>query len=208
MNPAKWLNIFLILVFSYMMMGSLHARNIEVTPYAGWYFAGKLSVQEGDANIRNNMNFGLSISVPIRPDIMVELIYNRLDTYVDLIRRPTGVTEKLFDMSEETFHIGPVYHLQKKNNLVLYSTVSLGATYFNPKSVSNQSEWRFSVAAGGGMKAYLSERVGIRLQARLILPIFWSGGSLWCGTGGCSVGLGAGSSLPQVDLTGGLIFRL
>jgi hypothetical protein len=84
----------------------------------------------------------------------------------------------------------------------------MGAVYYNPDSRIYDSEWFFSMTLGGGIKVYFSDRVGVRFQGRLLFPLVYSSAGLFCGTGGCSVGMGAGSSILQVDFTAGLIFIL
>ena len=41
----------------------------------------------------------------------------------------------------------------------------------------------------GGAKIYLADHFGIRLQGRLILPIFFGSLGFYCGTGGCMLNL-------------------
>jgi len=61
---------------------------------------------------------------------------------------------------------------------------------------------------GGGGKFYLSDKIGLRLQARMLLPMTFSGGGAWCGTGGCAAGFGAWAVLVQFDFTVGVFIRL
>jgi len=37
-----------------------------------------------------------------------------------------------------------------------------------------------------------------------LLPFSFSGGGIWCGTGGCGIGLGSYSIIGQFDFTAGL----
>jgi len=61
---------------------------------------------------------------------------------------------------------------------------------------------------GGGVKIWLSDRIGIRAQGRLLLPMMWAGAGLSVGTGGTGFSLGAGTAMVQGDFTGGLIIAL
>jgi hypothetical protein len=49
---------------------------------------------------------------------------------------------------------------------------------------TNFSENWFTVGLGGGLKYYISDRIGIRLQARLFLPMQFAGVGFGCGSGG------------------------
>ena len=61
---------------------------------------------------------------------------------------------------------------------------------------------------GGGGKFDLSEKLGIRLQARVLVPMVLSGGGLWVGTGGASVGVGAWAPIVSFDFTAGIYIKL
>jgi len=64
--------------------------------------------------------------------------------------------------------------------------------------------WSFAGTLGLGAKVYLNDKLGIRLQARMDLPLRFSG--LWIGTGGG----GASFVVPvwQFDFSAGVFLRL
>ena len=41
-------------------------------------------------------------------------------------------------------------------------------------------------------------------MARALVPLYFSGGAVWVGTGGASVAVGAGIPWAQFDFTGGV----
>jgi hypothetical protein len=94
------------------------------------------------------------------------------------------------------------------SNLKPFAGLTLGASRFNPNGTERGDEWFFSGTFGAGVKIIPSERIGIRLQGRLLLPFQWGSAGLWCGTGGCSAGVGTTSVFIQGDFTAGLIIRL
>ena len=57
-----------------------------------------------------------------------------------------------------------------------------------------------------GSKFYLSKSVGIRLQAGLYLPVRFSGGGVYIGTGGADYGVSSASTIMQFNLGGGIMF--
>ena len=57
-----------------------------------------------------------------------------------------------------------------------------GTTYEGSDTV------RFAFTAGLGFKVWLTESVGLRFEARALVPVYFSGGGFWVGTGGASVG--------------------
>ena len=94
------------------------------------------------------------------------------------------------------------------DNIRPFGVFTLGTTYFKPQDATYQDAWKFSVTLGGGVKIWFSDRVGIRLQGRLMLPMFWGGVGFTVGTGGAGLTMGGGTSMVQGDFTGGLIIGL
>lgn len=178
-------------------------RGIEIGAQYGHQFWGKLSTVRADINIKASAawNFTLDIQGPV--GMQIELLYNRQDTFVEAKEIVTGIRTKLFDVGVNYFQVGVLRGLPQ-GNILPYGVFTMGATYFDPKDRTYSDEWRFSITFGLGLKYYASERVGVRLGANLLLPITWGGGGIFCGTGGCSTGITAGSSIVQGNVMGGL----
>jgi hypothetical protein len=59
---------------------------------------------------------------------------------------------------------------------------------------------------GAGAKIFLSEKVALRLEGRMMLPMLFSGGSFYVGTGGSGMAVSAGIPSIQGGFTAGLTF--
>jgi hypothetical protein len=181
------------------------SRGIEITPFAGFQFGGRLDVAEGSLNIIDTEHYGVMIDLPIEYSTQLEFFYSYQPTELEIEEYgPFAEKMRVFDMTVEYWHIGVVRGL-KRGNIMPFGSFSVGLANFNPKKSGIDSVQRFSVAMGVGVKAYMNERIGFRFQSRLLFPIQWAGGSLFCGTDGCSFGVGASTAIVQLDLTGGLI---
>ena len=62
------------------------------------------------------------------------------------------------------------------------------------------------VSLAAGIKIKASERIGFKLQARLLMPIFYAGANFNSGTGGTSMNVSATSVAFQGDFTAALVF--
>jgi len=204
--------LFAVTIFS----SSTFAQKVEITPFYGYMFAGTVTGYSGDLNIRNDGMYGLMLDVTVKPGMQVELYYSRSDTRADFVEY-RGPTYKLTDLSVNYFQLGFLGTIKKMKNIQLYGTFSLGATLFSPSGEPYdetpeiyyfEDYWLFSVTLGGGAKIFLSERIGIRLEGRLMMPITWAGGGFMVGTGGSGFYLGGGSAILQGSLTAGLIIAL
>ena len=61
---------------------------------------------------------------------------------------------------------------------------------------------------GLGVKIMFSERVGIMLRGRLMMPMNFAGTSFYIGTGGSGLSVNSYVSPLQGDFNGGLIIKL
>jgi Outer membrane protein beta-barrel domain len=181
----------------------------ELFGFGGYMTYSSIAVREGDLKFDDGPNYGFGLDVEIQRGVMVEFNYTHQQTAARL-KRFNGLNEPLFDMNTHYFQIGALYEFRKsrKQKAFPYTLATLGATLFDAKNSSLTDEWRFSVAFGVGGKFYLSKKIGLRIQTRLLMPLTFSGGGMWCGTGGCSVGVGAWTSLVQFDFTAGVFVRL
>ena len=66
----------------------------------------------------------------------------------------------------------------------------------------------FSITAGLGAKIMFTERVGIMLRGRLMLPMFFGGVGFYAGSGGSGLSLNSYAALVQGDFNAGLVFKL
>ena len=64
-----------------------------------------------------------------------------------------------------------------------FGNVIIGLANFKGKEGQKQSTNMFTFGVGGGIKYFLSDAIGLRLQARLIFPMQFSGVGLGCGIG-------------------------
>jgi len=187
-------------------------RGIELSGFYGWQYGGDFTSYQGEIQIQDNENFGGTIGFPIpqKPGAMLEFSYTRQNTSVDLKTYPGNLTESLFDLAVEYYQLGAMY-ARRTGNVAPFGGFSLGATRFAPKQSTYKSfalgdEWRFAMSLGLGLKTYMSERAGLRFQARLLMPMNFYGTSFWFGSGGSGVGVSGGSAILQGDVSGGLFF--
>lgn len=208
--------LFLSALLVLISQSNISAQKIEITPFYGYAFNGKVTAYQGDLNIRNNGMYGVILDIAVHPAMQLELFYSRSDTRADWIEY-RGPTYKLTDMSVNYFQIGVLRQVQKMNNIVVFGIGSLGATLFSPSGQPYdetpdkfyfEDYWLFSVTLGGGAKVFLSKSIALRLEGRLMMPITWAGGGFMVGTGGSGFYVGGGSAILQAGLMAGLTIAL
>ena len=197
-------------VLAVSLAGSAFAQDkgIMITALGAYQWGGTLKGYYGEARLLDAGSWGVALDIPVRPDTYVELIYTRQVTNLTYREYGVGIpAEEVFDIAVEYYQVGGLYTMAKDGPKP-FGTMTIGATRFAPQSSVYDSEWKFSAALGLGIIIPLSERIGIRTHARLLLPFMYSGGGLWCGGGGCSIGMTGGSAIVQGDIALGLVIRI
>jgi hypothetical protein len=198
----------LALVFLLINPGSLSAQGkFEITPIVGYQFGGKLRMYEGDLKVKDQMNYGLAASTALAQDTKLEFMWTHMETSAEF--KPYYGYEYLrgqFNLNINYYQLGALKEFPKGGAVVPFGEFTLGAVQFSPTESYVDETWRFSITLGGGAKFWLSDHIGIRLQGRLLMPLYFQGVSIYAGTGGTGMGIGAGVPIIQGDFLAGLIF--
>ena len=212
-NSVKLISVCLA-VLIVLISGKTYSQDhkVEITPFGGYLLGGSVKFYEGKFKVEDAACYGGMLAVQVSSGNFVEISYTGMTTqgnwkpYNDY---EVSIPEGTVDMAVNHIQIGSVNELPLDNEAVRpYGTLSLGTTYFNIKDDDADDEWLFSVAAGLGLKYFFNERIGIRLQARLLLPVIYNGGGFYLGTGGSGMYVSTTAPIVQGDFTGGLIIAL
>jgi hypothetical protein len=189
-------------------------RKFEITPFGGWFWSSNLEGYYGQLQIDDNTNYGVAVDIHVERGMALELLWSMSTLGVEAQEYPAfgGTLEPVdqFDLQTHYFQIGGVYHVPQRNIAPFFS-YSVGAAYFHPtggtnKEVTYQDVWRFAMSLGGGVKVMFSDALGLRLQGRLFMPMYFGGGTFLVGTGGAAVAVSSVIPVIQGDFTAGLIF--
>ncbi len=178
----------------------------EVAVFGGYQFGGNWDAVVGGTpgrlDVADHGNYGMSFAVRARPGVLGEFLYLRQPSTL-FFQPVNGIKEEVFPVQVAYYQLGGMYEMAR-GRLRPFGSLSAGATHFNPKESGFGSEWRFSVAAGLGVRAFITERIGVRGQAHLLIPFQWAG--VYCGIGVC--GTTGGSAVVQGQVSGGLVVGL
>lgn len=185
---------------------------MEVMPFGGYMFGGKIKFYDGNFDIKGNGNYGVALGFPVERIVKVELSYFRMDTkgvwYHNRNATPPYNQDKTLDMAMQYFQIG-VVKTASLSKVKPFGLISLGATWFDLKDNSNLNDlWAFSAVFGAGVRVDMNEHVALRLQGRFMAPMYFDGLGIGIGTGGVSGGAVFGTYALQGDFSAGLIFKI
>ncbi len=176
----------------------------EIAVLGGWQFGGKLSAIPGEFNMGDALAITGIVDVNLRPGGQLELMYDWQGTELNL--RDISGNRKLFDMNAHYIQVGGLGYVDR-GNVKPFGVATLGLTIFDPKDNTVDGMTKFSFTLGGGAKIFPTERVGVRLEGRLLMTIIDGALGLGCGTGGCS-GSVWGWGVAQAVVSGGVVIAM
>lgn len=192
-----------VCLFAVGFTSTAEAQKFELTGFGGWRFGGGFeSLATGaDLDLDGSLSYGLIFSIPWKAEhrSRLEVVWSAQNT--SLASPVYG--EPAFDLDVHYLHLSgmvPFHTSIAKLDTLL--TAGAGVTYMQPGIDGAGSEIGFSVSFGGGLIYHISDRVGIRLDARGWFTFTEGGAAVFC-SGGCVVAFG-GSGFGQIDVTAGL----
>lgn len=180
---------------------------VDITPSYGIHFGGKVRFYEGDLKFKDAGTYGLTISVPVAYGISGEFAWSRSDSRATFYPfRPGGIDRHEFKVASNYFLLSGMKEVGSERAKA-FGGLSLGMAWFDVTDSYTDDVFRFAIGINGGAKIMLTDNVGIRLQGRLLMPVYFAGVGFWAGGGGSGLTLNAGSTMLQGDLSAGLTFR-
>ena len=203
--------LFFLTLSTFTYTGAL--AQIQVNVYGGYVPASKTAYNYSGYRLRidDSGNFGVALdfALPLK-GIEAEVSYMHFSS---TLRQDGGIVDNVETQPiiVEYYQLGLLKPLMEGSSFIPYGLFTLGASRFAPEKATKEY-WRFAMNAGLGVKYFFTDKMGIRLQARLLMPLYFSGAGFGCsiGTGGsgCGTGVGFGSEILQGDFTGGVVLKL
>jgi len=210
----KLSKLFIVLIMALMIYSSqdLSAQIIEINAFTGWQLNGKAKLYEGEFRLNDAQNYGGKLAYGLSTTTFVELSYMRTDTEGQYFPYYSGTPGDVIELSSNYIQIGGLQELDLGGRIAPYGTLAAGLTVWSPKTSGYSGYTQFSFSVGAGLKIWLSDMIGIRLQGTMLMPLVYNGAGLGCGigTGGASCGAGVYTRITpfQGEFSGGIVFRI
>lgn len=203
MNKYSIRIICIVALAGSIACSQMKAQHLEITPFAGWETGGKIYTSLGYLRIDGGMNFGGAISYGGIEDFQLEFTYNHMNSELSLddgehITNRTAV-------NVDYYMLGVIRETRLGERFLPYAGGALGLVHYGLPD-ENSDEVLMSVHVSGGFKVLITEWLGIRVQARLLMPLFYQGAYFSYGTSGTGYGVTSTCVMVQGDFTGGLFF--
>ncbi len=189
-------------------------RTFDVSAMAGYQINGDVSTGGGNINIGDAPAFGAALDWRVNRYGSIELawIYDSPDAQF-ISAGSLYPSSRPFAVHTHFFQIGGLT-TQPMGRLEPFLGLTLGAVLFNPEQIqltngstlAGNDTWRFATTAMLGTKIWMTPNVGLRLEARMLIPIIFNSGGFYAGTGGSGLYASGGIPSLQFAFTGGLVF--
>lgn len=179
----------------------INAQKFEITPQYGYQIGSKYNYNGGYLKLDDSSQYGLTLDVSLSNDMQAEFYWAQQNTSLrikDVILYPKE--EELTEVVINHYQIGAIQKFGS-NDVLPFIGISAGWSTFNPEEERFSSLTTFTMGLTGGMKYFLTDNIGFRLQSQLLMPINWGG--IYVGGGGA--GVSAGGSILQLNFSAGLI---
>jgi hypothetical protein len=193
-----------LMIFMIIGFMEVQAQRVEISPFIGYETRSTLYSSLGYIYIDGGMDYGGILDFSLGKGRYAEFSFSHMLTKLNV---DDGYNERyLFDLGVNYYSIGILQETNPLSKISPYGLLSLGWVNFNPQTDDYSGENKMHVSIAGGIKIKATERIGLRLQARLLMPIFYAGANFNSSTGGTSMNVSATSVAFQGDFTGALVF--
>jgi len=179
-------------------MGAQAQGMFEISPFYGYRWGGDFETADGQSlGLQGGKAYGLSLDYSASPELKFEMLWSRQESSVDL--NELGGLSHL-GVTVDEFQLGGVLETVY-GRLHPYITGLLGASLFGPDD--SDSEVRFSLSLGGGVKFFLFRNLAFRADIRGFCTVVESDSAL-ISHGGVTLVRFSGSTMWQGEVSGGI----
>lgn len=187
-------------------ISTVYAQSVEVGPYGGYRFGGDLFevVAGRPLDLDGAPAVGVVFDVPLSGGLQIEGMFSHQQAFVEIPLQPIN-TPARWRVSVDHWQGGGLQEFGGARARP-FLTGMFGLTRY---AADTDSEIRFTVGAGGGVKLFPVSRLGIRLDGRVFATFLDAEGTgVVCGgRSPCLLALHVNVAW-QAEFTAGLVVRL
>ena len=200
--------VFAVLTCIILGTTTAHAQGVEITPFGGYRLGGDFFelITEQPVDLDGSVSFGAVVDVPLQRShgFQIEGLFSHQEANLTL--QPTEHSPVTLARATVDHWLGGGLQEYGGERVRPFLTGMLGLTRY---AGGGDSEIRFTLSAGGGVKLFPTPHVGVRLDGRVYTTFVEADVGLFaCSSfsGTCIVGFHA-DVVWQAEGTAGVVFR-
>lgn len=153
----------------------------SLTPFGGYTFGGQFKDEDDSLKVEvdDAAHVGLIFNIRESANTQWEVFYARQSSEADTTEVAAAPA---VDLDVQYLHIGGTY-VADGDRARPFLAATVGATRFDPDPLAFESENYFSFGLGAGWHFQASDRLGFRLEGRILGTLLRSDSALFCETG-------------------------
>ncbi|HEX6260392.1 MAG TPA: outer membrane beta-barrel protein [Woeseiaceae bacterium] len=162
--------------------GTNELPRFSLTPFGGYTFGGEFKDEDDSlvVEVDDAAHFGLIFNIRESTNTQWEIFYARQESEADTSE--VSETQPNVDIDVQYLHLGGTY-VADGERARPFLAAGIGATRFDPGPLTFDTENFFSFGVGAGWQLQPSDRLGVRLEGRLLGTFLHSDSALFCETG-------------------------
>jgi opacity protein-like surface antigen len=175
-------SLFLAAVSQGQESGDNEIPGFSLTPFGGYSFGGEFKDEDDSVtvDVDDAAHFGLIFNIRESTNTQWEIFYARQQTEADTSE--VSATQPVVDIDVQYLQLGGTY-VADGNRARPFLAAGIGATRFDPGPLTFDSENFFSFGIGAGWQLQPTDRLGLRLEGRVLGTFLRSDTALFCETG-------------------------
>lgn len=188
-------------------------RNLEIAPFAGLFWSTQVNTSNGSVVFDAAPDLGATLGIQVDGKSQIEILYAFARPRARFqSTSPFYASSPSFPVTTQYLQLGGLTTFQQ-GNVEPFLAGGLGMAWFHPSdlqvpggaSIQPADTWLFAFNLGLGVKWFLSDAIGLRVEARAFMPVYFNSGTFLSGPDGAVLRVNAGVPLVQGDLTLGLV---
>jgi opacity protein-like surface antigen len=188
-------------------------RNLEITPFAGLFWSTQVNTSSGSVVFGAAPDLGATLNIQVDFKSQIEILYAFARPQARFqSTSPFYASSPSFPVTTQYLQLGGLTTFQQ-GSVEPFLAGGLGMAWFHPSgvqvpgaaSIQPADTWLFAFHLGLGVKWFLSDAIGLRIEARAFMPVYFNSGTFLSGPNGAVLRVNAGVPLVQGDLSLGLV---
>jgi hypothetical protein len=189
------------------------AHPVEISPFAGLFWSTRVNTSSGPVYIDPSWEVGATLGFPLDAKSTLEILYLYARPQVRFVSTDLTVpSSPPFPVTTQYVQIGGTASLGT-GVVEPHLSGGLGVAWFHPSSFDDADPdalrpadtFTFAFFLGLGARWWISETLGLRAEARFLMPVYFSSGAFLSGPNGAALVVNAGVPIVQGDLTLSLV---
>lgn len=186
---------------------------ISISTLYGFVFQETFRTEYGNVRLHQGPSYGINLGIRTAAWSEYEIGWRRQVTVADAdIYYYNGFNsivdyQTTGELAMDYFTVGMNGMNDISDRATVFGGLSAGLVVFTPQNRNFEPIARFAIALKGGIRAFLTDNIGIRLQPELYVPLQSVGADVFISSGGSGVGVSGYSTMTQFGGSAGLTVK-